>query len=44
MGLGGRLRRGEFASGLDPNFFFHSSHSQKWFLCIYNKVIELNNK
>lgn len=22
VSFGGRLRRGEFASGLDPNFFF----------------------
>lgn len=22
VNFGGRLRRGEFASGLDPNFFF----------------------
>lgn len=29
-------------SGLDPNFF-HTSHIWKWFLCLCNSVIELNN-
>jgi len=25
VSFGGRLRRGEFASGLDPNFFFFTA-------------------
>lgn len=41
--LPGGLTRGELASGLGPNLF-QTSRIQRWFLCIYNMVIELNNR
>jgi hypothetical protein len=43
MELQGGMTRGKFASDLGLNLFC-TSNIQKLFLCIYNTVIELNNK